>query len=483
MLDLLCALLSSSLHIREQFVQIHGFHLVGLAIHQLTTALDVTKGKDQSNNNAFSTFYQNRNGCSGFTCELVDKCFHLSTVMGLVEESHDKVSCISKVARADIAAAACQGLLFNFQLVWGFASITVKEHLLTKFSSFILRTPGTTAEQVEGELLLKYVGVQQLLDVLKLYIPSSTSSKASDLCIRLITVAINAAIFKQVEKSQIDLSGVVDSLPQFPEIEMLLYSLEESMNGNLVEYLLRVLCSLQFSSPACLLPVLQKNQFVETSPLTLLTQGNLSLQVRRMTLLLLLWTLGWECEHSLSVIAHKLKDSKYAQHDSPQRRVSKDVGVFKKGFISVDSSHNANVSKLPVSFVDSAISTPESTPASSPSSRRFSGTMKLRSLQAPRNLSIAFTKLMRRNRTPQNAQEECQEHSELCEPLESSWEIVCRVSRLLTATFVNTPWCTGTTNSAHSQVLVFLSYSFHHSPNGVTKVLIYGCMFRVPVTH
>ena len=123
-ISLLATLLESSADLKEQFIQIHGFHIVGSCLSQLT---------------------HKRRTLSTAT---VDCCVELSLSLG------------ADALKGDGVASALQGLLFDFR-VWGEVDGAVKLHLLTKVAALV----GSSGEQ-----LFRCVGLQRLLDVLRLYV-------------------------------------------------------------------------------------------------------------------------------------------------------------------------------------------------------------------------------------------------------------------------------------------------------------------------
>ena len=127
-MSLLATLLESSADLKEQFVQIHGFHVIGSILAQL--------------------LQKHRT----ITKEMVDCCVELCLSLG------------TDATKGDGIAAALQGLLFDYR-VWGDASDTVKLYLLNGVSNVV----GSNSEQ-----LFRCIGLQRLLDVFRLYISPST---------------------------------------------------------------------------------------------------------------------------------------------------------------------------------------------------------------------------------------------------------------------------------------------------------------------
>ena len=132
-MSLLATLLESSADLKEQFIQIHGFHVIGSILAQL--------------------FHKRRT----ITNETVDCCVELCLSLG------------TDATKGDGIAAALQGLLFDYR-VWGDASDTVKLYLLNGVSNVV----GSNSEQ-----LFRCIGLQRLLDVFRLYISPSTLTLSS----------------------------------------------------------------------------------------------------------------------------------------------------------------------------------------------------------------------------------------------------------------------------------------------------------------
>ena len=127
-MSLLATLLESSADLKEQFVQIHGFHVIGSVLAQL-----------------YHKHYT-------ITKETVDCCVELCLSLG------------TDATKGDGIAAALQGLLFDYR-IWGDATDNVKLYLLNGVSNVV----GSNSEQ-----LFRCIGLQRLLDVFRLYISPST---------------------------------------------------------------------------------------------------------------------------------------------------------------------------------------------------------------------------------------------------------------------------------------------------------------------
>ena len=269
---LLATLIEASAELKEQFIQIHGFHVVSTCLSQL-----------QEKKTLIST-------------DIVDCCIELTLSLGL------------DALKGDGIAAALQGLLLDFR-VWGGSSDAVKLYLLNSIANVVAST---------GDQLYSNVGLQRLLDVFRLHICPSTpeygsiSSASSALitsvttdtfsaesvylkrecanaCARLLTIAVDAGLVMALKGSS--------TTPFYDDAEVLHACLEETNNCLLAERILRVLGGLRTAAPAALLHAMVETRFAETTAIGLLTNPNFSTEVRKETITNILWALGEQLKH------------------------------------------------------------------------------------------------------------------------------------------------------------------------------------------
>ncbi|KAJ1415180.1 hypothetical protein B484DRAFT_434793, partial [Ochromonadaceae sp. CCMP2298] len=255
---LLSQLLGASNDLKEQFVQLHGFHVLGSCLALLPAQVQVLMDTD-----------------------LVDQLFDLVAAMG------------ADATRGDGITAALQGLLFDFR-VWGGLSVGVLCHYLQRLSGLLLES---------GALLYKSVGVQRLLDIFRLHvagkIPSRVVAAAGDGVLgaeegaavecadcmhRLLIVCMEAA-HAFAGKNKVSLA---------PEAEALLRCAEESHSSIVAERALRLVGHLRLTSPRSLAAALHSVRFTDTMIVPLLTRGGFSAEVRSSALCNLFWLLGGE---------------------------------------------------------------------------------------------------------------------------------------------------------------------------------------------
>ena len=269
---LLASLIESSAELKEQFIQIHGFHVVGSCLSQI------------------------ENKGTAISKELVDCCVELTLSLGL------------DALKGDGIAAALQGLLLDFR-IWGDCNDNVKLYLLNSIANVVAST---------GDQLYRNVGLQRLLDIFRLHVcPSdtkesieniksvnaiqcalavSTSTEYTDLkvdcanaCSRLLSIAIDAGLSIMLKSISI--------APFYQEAEMLYTCLEETTNCLLAERILRVFTGLRTTAPSALLHTMVESRFAETTAIGLLTHPNYSTEIRRETVTNILWGLGEQLKH------------------------------------------------------------------------------------------------------------------------------------------------------------------------------------------
>ena len=266
--QILTLMMSSSMELRDNFLQIHGFHILAANLRQLRdkpTCLD---------------------------CEMVNCCFKLLEGLGLDGIEGDGIS------------SALQGLFFDFSL-WDNAKLDVKLHLITRLSETLTN---------HSVVLYNCIGVQRILDILRLHILrnievisiSTNSSNQNDKVERqednqidtlalecadvghaLLSIAMEAALDIYQKNQNNNQASKLSS--NFVEGEMLFACLEETGSVLLAERLLRSLIHLMYVAPSPLKKVIISVRFAETTCLQLLTRPLYSDEVRRSTLVLLFW--------------------------------------------------------------------------------------------------------------------------------------------------------------------------------------------------
>ena len=258
-LQLLSTMMTRSTDLRDEFLQLHGFHVVALSLRKLLK--------------------HNHTKVSGEELlgpAIVEQCFALVEV-GLGMDAYD----------GDGAAAALQGLFFDFSL-WGSASRHCLALFLRRLAEFVSDFSVT---------LHRSVGVQRILDVMRLHAlrtsPSSVGLEedlraTADAGYKLLSVALDAALdwFLKENESQ------NNKIPLFLEAEMILNCIEETTSALWAERLLRCLIHLKDVSPLHLSKAMKYVRFVETTALQLLTRNGYTTEIRRSTVVLLLWILG-----------------------------------------------------------------------------------------------------------------------------------------------------------------------------------------------
>lgn len=313
LLLVLASILKLSIDVREQFIQLHGFHIIANRISLISQKMSVIND------------------------QIVDACFEVVRSMGLDTNSGDGI------------AAALQGLLFNFHDVWGQCSIDVKEYLLINVIMLLsnivhesndearqsdadddtvgigsglenshLATPFT--QSMAGEQVYKCIGVRRLLDILKLYLSAEGCdinqnvtllqittnkseqlldkySRASEMLLRLLTLAMDYLLQKNREFSDTNQTTAFTTGSPNYEIELILLALEDVESNRLLERMLRLVVSFRWKSPDVLLSCMRNIRFSETTALYLLTKKGAPLSVRKMALLLTLWEMGEDLKH------------------------------------------------------------------------------------------------------------------------------------------------------------------------------------------
>lgn len=265
--------------------------------------------------------------------ELTTYCIELTSSYGL------------DMKRGDCICAALQGLLFDFR-IWLNCDIQVKTLVIDSISDLTKNS---------GDLLYKYIGIQRVVDFVKLHTMSSKSSQTAislinlsndqklhhDIrderkviknddsnqydeifeetllesklvefydagCRLLIIISESARIFFQKTKSSSfytipeKLILCMEEILQFDESSMIskdnneVYGHTSRGHVLLVERILRVLIQIYSYAPASLLKCLNMLKFQETTAIAILTKPNYTLESRKLSLELLLWLLSQE---------------------------------------------------------------------------------------------------------------------------------------------------------------------------------------------
>lgn len=245
-LNLLAALIRSSPDFKDQFLQLHGFHIVGHCLAQLSA-------------------HHRRQ----ITSSLVDACTELTSSLG------------PDASKGDGIASALQGLLLNFAHVWGDTCLSVKKRLLESTVTLVRNS---------GDDLLRSIGVQPLVDIMHVYICGDVDSASNAAISReatvagfeLVSITLDAAIRRAKESKS--------KLLRDPT--HLLLCLDACKSSSLLaENIFLTLWSVRSALPAVLLQALVDHSYAETTAVILLTQKGMSMKVRNEALTLLLWNL------------------------------------------------------------------------------------------------------------------------------------------------------------------------------------------------
>lgn len=270
-LTLLAQLIQSSPDLKEQFVQIHGFHVLGHCLSMLPDHL-----KRQLINPA-----------------LIDLCFNVVSALG------------PDALKGDGITAAMQGLLFDFR-IWGSCELPALKHFLHNLTTQLLET---------GPLMYKSIGIQRILDIFRLHIarklpaglgataiaPDSLEECAiecADCVHRLLIICMEAAATFAVRAK----TNLV------PEAEALLKCLEETNSVIIAERILRIIGNMRITAPLSLKQALTLVRFQDTAIIPLLTKKGFSTEVRSSALCNLLWVMGEDVK-SLAVQIIPLRKS------------------------------------------------------------------------------------------------------------------------------------------------------------------------------
>jgi hypothetical protein len=263
-LRLLALLIATSTDFKEQFIQCHGFHVIGYCLSIMPDAVKRSLIDE----------------------ELIDICFDLVQALG-----HDS-------ERGDGISAAMQGLLFDFR-VWGACQLPALSHYLQRLSARLVEL---------GSLVYKCIGVQRILDIFRLHIArklSTTPTPATGGGAK----GSNASGADSAEEHSLEIADSVhrlliiamDAAQSFavrtkttvaPDAEALLRCLEETNNAVIAERILRLIGSLRLSAPNSLKTALHAVRYNDTAIIPLLNKKGFSMEVRSGALCNLLWMWG-----------------------------------------------------------------------------------------------------------------------------------------------------------------------------------------------
>lgn len=269
-LGLLSGLIKCHTDLKEQFIQMHGFHILSYILSNLPPELKK----------------------SLIDVKFVDACCSLVDSLG------------TDSTRGDGICAAMQGLLFDFR-IWGCCNIKLLRYYLEKVSNLSLKA---------GDSLFRCVGVQRILDIFRVHVakivdsisPQSsdyqTATDCSDEFLRLLIIIKDSALVgAQKSKGNICI-----------ETDALLLSLEESSSNLLIERILRLLGNIRFTSPSSLQQSLTSFRYHDTTTISLWLKKGMSLEVRAHALQNLLWLLSCQCKsvpHHILELRKKIKSS------------------------------------------------------------------------------------------------------------------------------------------------------------------------------
>ena len=244
-IGLLASMIRVSPDFKEQFIQLHGFHVLS----HLLMKMVIPKRTLISETG------------------LVTECIALVQALG------------PDASKGDGIASALQGLLLDFRL-WKNFSRSAQLLVLEGVADLV----STCKEQI-----FKSIGVQSILDLLRLHVCTDDSTVVehqllvgcADAGQRLLQYAVEAAIAAKEGRSK-----------TIQEPALLLVCLDASSSCILSERILNVLLTLRTTFPGLLLKALNDHRFASTTVISLLTLETFSFAVRKDALVLLLWNLG-----------------------------------------------------------------------------------------------------------------------------------------------------------------------------------------------
>jgi hypothetical protein len=284
-IDVLAKMIRNSSALKEQFLQIHGFHLIS--------------------NCLFKFFLCKKENLVVLNEEcdlqLVDSCIELTSALGIDVLSGDGIS------------AALQGLLFDFR-IWSQCSLLCRSHLLDGISKII---------DFSGEQIYRSIGAQRLLDMIRVHILSTDGNgdvldpkarldsivgiaDTSHLFLNLC-VLYALQLYEKQQRVQVNPHLVV------PELSAMIKCLEETTDALIAERLLRLLDNYRMNeeSRPAVLRVLKELKYVDQTAVSLLSKRKFSLNVRKQAMSLVYWIV---CEDlaDMSVNLNKLMKQYHA---------------------------------------------------------------------------------------------------------------------------------------------------------------------------
>jgi hypothetical protein len=251
--------------------------------------------------------------------------------------------------RGDSICSALQGLFFDFR-IWSSCSITIKTLIVDTVSNYTKNG---------GDLLYKYVGVQRVLDFLRLHImiddsssaasteqqidyesnhkgtempslsslypPTTPSSSAAagviastgkpsslkldcvDAGYRLLLIAVESArIYHQKNKSHQTFQSISDTI---------LRCLDESSYDLLSERMLRIMYQMHSYAPQAVQRSLTQSRFSDTSAVAILSKQQYTLETRKLSLELMFWYMTEEYRHVLPTLVNYRKQIQMSKAD------------------------------------------------------------------------------------------------------------------------------------------------------------------------
>lgn len=290
---LIGTLIGSSALLKEQFIQLHGFHILGNCLatyfsHPLPSSnvspstFPLTPTITPSSPASFAVPSRTASVTNVPDKRDVEVCIFLTRALGVDAGSGDGI------------AAALQGVLLDFR-IWRAAPLEVKLALMNSICSFMT---------VTGDALFRSIGVQRLLDILRLHVfpttsPTLSTSSSASICSQQTLVEL-ADVCHHLLSITI-LSSHANSLktlsPFHHECESIWSCLEETSSSLLAERLLLLMHTLRSAAPLAVLKSFIELRVSETTAISLLSKRGFSLRVRRECLLLLLWGLGEEMRY------------------------------------------------------------------------------------------------------------------------------------------------------------------------------------------
>jgi hypothetical protein len=286
---LLAALISVCVDLREQLLQVHGLHMVG---HSLSLRFGVKANQQDSDENDESVHANKLDTTDVGRAKDEDvkeydkttspdsrdkRCILDLEMVQVCQTLLEYAACDSD--RGDYTAAVLQGLFFHMGL-WGGADSSVQARLLTAVMSI-----GDGA--VIGDELRRSVGVQSLLDMLRVYfLRDPGSMPAADLSFGTVANShaspedfslhpcypIALSLLLRVYEACSD-SQRVDPKATTAYIYGLLAALDLCQGAPMISLLTKILCALRRTIPTLLLQILSEHRFVDTTALYILTAG------------------------------------------------------------------------------------------------------------------------------------------------------------------------------------------------------------------